>query len=160
MDGYDFITAVDDKRWGTVVDRQGDYVIVEHGTLRKHRYAVPVSTTQVDDQAKEVRTTLSGELIAESPTVDKDFDTDTVARHYGLAAGEAAPVTEGYGDTVADDPARGPEYHEQRAGMDTAVEERARIREGSAEATDAMPDESPALLGDRLSDVREDEPRR
>ena len=39
MNGYDFITAVDDKKWGTVVDQQGDYVIVEHGTLRKHRYA-------------------------------------------------------------------------------------------------------------------------
>ena len=80
MDGYDFITAVDDKRWGTVVGRQGEYVIVEHGALRKHRYAVPESAVDVDEQAQEVRTTLSAELISESPRVDGDFDGDAVAR--------------------------------------------------------------------------------
>lgn len=156
MNGYDFITAVDDKKWGTVVDQQGDYVFVEHGTLRKHRYAVPKSAVEVDESAEEVRTTLSGELISESPRVDDGFDRQAVDRHYGLAGTEAAPPTEGYGDTVSDDPARGAEYQEQQAGLDTAVEERAQIREGSAEATDGMPDESPALLGDRLSDVPED----
>jgi hypothetical protein len=156
MNGYDFITAVDDKKWGTVVDQQGDYVFVEHGTLRKHRYAVPKSAVEVDESAEEVRTTLSGELISESPRVDDGFDRQAVDRHYGLAGTEAAPPTEGYGDTVSDDPARGAEYQEQQAGQDTAVEERAQIREGSAEATDGMPDESPALLGDRLSDVPED----
>jgi hypothetical protein len=138
MDGYDFITAVDDKRWGTVVGREGEYVIVEHGALRKHRYAVPESAVDVDEQAQEVRTTLSGELISESPKVDGDFDSEAVARHYGL------------------DDADGPSPAESSGG-DTAVEERAQIREGSAESTDGMPDESPALLGDRLTDVREDQ---
>ena len=138
MDGYDFITAVDDKRWGTVVGREGEYVIVEHGALRKHRYAVPESSVDVDEQAQEVRTTLSGELISESPKVDGDFDGHAVARHYGL------------------DDADGPSPAESSGG-DTAVEERAQIREGSAESTDGMPDESPALLGDRLTDVREDQ---
>jgi hypothetical protein len=132
MNGYDFITAVDDKHWGTVVDREGNYVIVEHGTLRKHRYAVPASTVDVDDDAQQVRTTLSGELIAESPKVDDGIDHDAVARHYGL------------GDTS------------ETAGGETATEERAQIREGQPESTDAMPDESPALLGDRLSDVPEE----
>ena len=157
MDGYDFITAVDDKRWGTVVGREGEYVIVEHGTLRKHRFAVPQDSVDVDDEAKEARTSLSGELISESPKVDNDFDHEAVARHYGLADTSEAPPTEGYGDTVPGDPARGAEYQEQQAGVETATEERARIREGSAEATDALPDESPALLGDRLSDVPEDQ---
>jgi hypothetical protein len=138
MDGYDFITAVDDKRWGTVVGREGDYVIVEHGALRKHRYAVPDSAIAVDEDAQEVRTTLSAELISESPKVDDDFDGGAVARHYGL------------------DDADGPSAAES-SGRDTAVEERAQIREGNVAATDGMPDESPALLGDRLSDVREDE---
>jgi hypothetical protein len=137
MDGYDFITAVDDKRWGTVVGREDEYVIVEHGALRKHRYAVPESAVDVDEQAQEVRTTLSGELISESPRVDGDFDRDAVARHYGL------------------DDADGPSP--ERSGGDTAVEERAQIREGSAESTDGMPDESPALLGDRLADVRDEQ---
>ena len=132
MNGYDLITAVDDKHWGTVVDQQGDFLIVEHGTLRKHRYAVPMSAVDVDEDAKEARTTLSGELIGESPKVDHGFDRETVARHYGL--GETSEV----------------------AGAETATEERARIREGTAESTDAMPDESPVLLGDRLSDVPED----
>lgn len=154
MDGYDFITAVDDKQWGTVVGRQDGYVIVEHGTLRKHRYAVPEESVDVDENAKEVRTSLSGELIGESPKVDDGFDRDAVARHYGLV-----DTTVEYA-SAADDPARGPEYQEQRAGVDSSVEERARMREGDADAADAMPDESPALLGDRLSDVREDETRR
>jgi hypothetical protein len=161
MDGYDFITMVDGKRWGTVVDRADDYVIVEHGTLRKHRYAVPQSSIEVvDDDKREVQTTLSGELIADSPQVDGDFDREAVARHYGLSAASDAPPTEGWGDTVAADPAQGAEYQAQRAEVDSAAEERARIREGTGGETDAMPDESPALLGDRLSDVRDDEPRR
>jgi hypothetical protein len=154
MDGYDFITAVDDKHWGTVVGRQDAYIIVEHGTLRKHRYAVPESSVDVDESAQEVRTTLSGELISESPRVDDGFDSDAVARHYGLT-----DTTIEY-EPAADDPGRGPEYQQQRAGLESSVEERARIREGDADTTDAMPDESPALLGDRLSDVREDEPKR
>ncbi len=138
MDGFDFITAVDDKQWGTVVGQEAGYVIVEHGTLRKHRYAVPESSVDVDEQAQEARTTLSGELISESPKVDDGVDSEAVARHYGL------------------DDADGPSAAETTGG-DTAVEQRAQIREGSAESTDGMPDESPALLGDRLADVREDD---
>lgn len=132
MDGYDFITAVDDKRWGTVVGREGEYVIIEHGTLRKHRFAVPQDTVEVDDEAKEARTSLSGELISESPKVDDDFDREAVARHYGLAETSAT------------------------AGGETATEERAQIREGESDMA-GLPEESPALLGDRLSDVREDD---
>jgi hypothetical protein len=154
MDGYDFITAVDDKQWGNVVGRQDGFVIVEHGTLRKHRYAVPEESVEVDEEAKEVRTSLSGELIGESPRVDDGFDRDAIARHYGLVD------TSIEYESAVDDPARGPEYQEHRAGVETSVEGRARIREASADETDAMPDESPALLGDRLSDVGEDEPRR
>ncbi len=137
MDGYDFITAVDDKQWGTVVGRQNDYVIVEHGTLRKHRYAVPEATVDVDEQAHQVRTTLSGDLISESPKVDDDFDGDAVARHYGLDDAGGASAAE-------------------VSGGDTAVEERAQIR-GGGESMVGLPDESPALLGDRLADVDEGE---
>jgi hypothetical protein len=86
--------------------------------------------------------------------VDDGFDRDAIARHYGLVDTSIEYAS------AADDPARGPEYQEQRAGVERSAEERARMREGSADDTDAMPDESPALLGDRLSDVREDEPRR
>jgi hypothetical protein len=138
MEGYDFITLVDDKHWGTVVERQGDYVIVEHGTLRKHRYAVPESTVEVDHDAKQARTTLSGEMISESPKVDKDFDGHAVGLHYGI------------------DDAGGPSAAEGAGG--DAVEERAQIREGGGDMV-GLPDESPALLGDRLSDVPDEEKR-
>ncbi|HEU4941621.1 MAG TPA: hypothetical protein VFT18_00030 [Gaiellaceae bacterium] len=132
MNGYDLITVVDDKQWGTVVDENDEYVVVEHGTLRKHLYAVPKASVEVDEGAQEVRTTLSGELIGDSPPVDDGFDHDAVARHYGL------------GDTSA------------LEGGETATQERARIREASADSADGLPDESPALLGDRLSDVRDE----
>lgn len=132
MEGYDLITAVDDKRWGTVVGKEGDYVIVEHGTLWKHRFAVPQDAVEVDDEAKEARTSLSGELISESPKVDSELDHEAVARHYGIAETS------------------------ETAGGETATEERAQIREGGADMA-GLPDESPALLGDRLSDVREDD---
>jgi hypothetical protein len=132
MENYDLITMVDDKRWGTVVGEQGEYVIAEHGTLRKHRYAIPKASVEVDQEAQEARTTLSGELIGESPRVDDSFDQEAVDRHYGL------------GDTS------------EVAGGETATEERAQIREGTPESTDGMPDESPALLGERLSDVRDE----
>lgn len=156
MTGYDFITAVDDKQWGTVVDRQNGYVIVEHGTLRKHRYAVPETAIEVDEDARQVRTTLSGDLIGDSPKVDDGFDHAAVAHHYGLGGVDEAPPTEGYGETTADDPAQGAEYREQASGVETAVEQRAKAREGTSQETDGMIDESPALLGDRLSDVRDE----
>jgi hypothetical protein len=159
MEGYDLITAVDDKTWGTVVGREDDYVIVEHGLLRKHRYAVPESSTEVDDEARQVRTTLAGELIADSPKVDDGLDRSAVAAHYGLADTYEAPPTEGWGDTVSSDPAEGAEAAEERAGMETAVEQRARIREGDAAGyLGDVPEESPAMLGDRYADVhRKDE---
>ncbi len=160
MEGYDLVTAVDGKQWGTIVGREGDYLIVEHGLLRKHRYAIPEETTETDDANRQVRTTLSGDLIGDSPPVDDGFDRAAVAQHYGLADASEAPPTEGWGDTVPDDPARGAEYDQQQAGVETAVEQRARIREHGADADlGGMPEESPAMLGERYSDFRDDEER-
>ena len=48
------------------------------------------------------------------------------------------------------DPARSSEEQAQRAGVEPAVEERARIREEEPEI-----EESPALLGDRMAGVEE-----
>ena len=158
VEGYDLITVVDGNKWGTVVGREDEYLIVEHGMLRKHRYAIPYTTTEVDEENRQVRTTLSGELIGDSPKVDDGLDRHAVGHHYGLSDSADAPPTEGWGDTVADDPVRGAEATEQQAGLETAVEERARIREGDA-ASDmgGIPEESPAMLGERYSDVRRDE---
>lgn len=158
MEGYDLITVVDEKNWGTVVGREGEYLIVEHGMLRKHRYAIPESTTEIDEENRQVRTTLAGELIGDSPKVDDGFDHAAVAQHYGLADTSEAPPTEGWGDTVAGDPAQGAEFAEQRAGIESAVEQRARIRESGTEADmGGIPEESPAMLGERYSDFRRDE---
>jgi hypothetical protein len=38
MEGYDVVT-IDDKKMGTVVEEPGDFLIVEHGMLRKSRRA-------------------------------------------------------------------------------------------------------------------------
>jgi hypothetical protein len=160
MEGYELISAVDDKSYGKVVGEENEYVIVEHGTLRKTRHAVPRTSIEVDDEQRQVRTTLSRELIDDSPKVeDGGIDEVAVARHYGLAAGSEAPPTEGYGQTTPDDPARGAEYDQERADIETAVEQRARIREGGTGAS-GMPDESPAMLGDRLADVPDEDSRR
>ena len=72
--------------------------------------------------------------------MEDDFNREDVDRHYGLASTKLSPTTQGYGDTIFDDPARGAEYQEQQAGLETAVEERAKIREGTAETTDGMPE--------------------
>jgi hypothetical protein len=108
MDGYELITS-DDKRLGHVVGTSGGNVIVEHGHLRKSRHAVPQTFIDVHDDEGVVRTTLSKQLIEDSPRIhdDGDVDEEQIAAYYGLAGGDsAAPATEGYGELNADDPAR------------------------------------------------------
>ena len=63
---------------------------------------------------------------------DGKVDEREVAEHYGLAAGDPAPETEGYGELRPDDPARGAEEQELRSGMEPAAQQRARMREGDA----------------------------
>jgi hypothetical protein len=159
MQGYDLISTSDDEKIGTVVSAEADYVIVEHGMLRKQRHAVPLTTVEVDDGERQVRTTLSRALIEDSPKIDDDaFDRAAVARHYGLADTSEAPPTEGYGDSVATDPAEGAELQAERAGVETAVEQRARIREGrEGDRAGGIPQESPAMLGERYKDVPDEE---
>ena len=82
-----------------------------------------------------------------------EVDYQAVAEHYGLAGGSAAPATEGYGETVPGDPARSAEEQELRTGVTPAAGERARIHKGGSGSS--MPEKSPALLGDRLSDTHE-----
>jgi hypothetical protein len=162
MEGYDLISVADDKKLGKVVRAEGDYVIFEHGTLRKQHHAIPKTTLEVLDDRGEVRTTLARALIEDSPKIgDEGLDREELARYYGLADTSAAPPTEGYGETVPTDPVHGPETEEQAAGVEPAVEQRARIREGgtSGDRPGGIPQESPAMLGERYSsaDVPEEE---
>ena len=142
MEGYDVITS-DEHKLGHVVGTIGDNVVVEHGTLRKTRHAVPKAFVHVDNGEKVVRLTVSKELVEESPKVQDEFDARAVAEHYGLASGYDAPATLGDGELLPDDPALTAEDDELRAGIPTAEQERLRARRG-----DVTP-ESPGLLGER-----------
>jgi hypothetical protein len=128
MDGYDLITS-DDKRLGHVVGTAGDNVIVEHGHLRKTRHAIPQTFIDVHDDESVVRTTLSKQLIDDSPKVadDGDVDEEQIAAYYGLASGDStAPATEGYGALNADDPAT------LNPGIAAAEQERLNVMEHGA----------------------------
>jgi hypothetical protein len=133
MEGYDVITS-DEQKAGRVVEAKGDNLIVEHGLLRKTRHAVPKAFAQADDSARVVRLTVSNEIVEGSPEVeDGSVDDHAVAEHYGLASGEPAPETEGYGELTPDDPARSAEQEELRTGVEPAAARRARIREGESD---------------------------
>lgn len=134
MDDYE-ITDSDGKSVGHVVGEHGDAIILERGTLRKHRHALPRTFVEVDDDAQVVRTTLSKRMIEDSPEVDDDgVDEQQVAAYYGLAAGYEQPDTLGYGELEPDETAVGAEAEARRHGVETATEQRARIREGHSDA--------------------------
>ena len=68
MQGYD-VRTIDDDKIGHVVDEDGDFLIVEHGLL-KTKHALPKAFAEIDDDEEVVRTTLSKELIHDSPKVN------------------------------------------------------------------------------------------
>jgi hypothetical protein len=133
VDGYD-VRTVDDEKIGHVIGVDGDYLIVEHGLL-KTKHALPQVFAEVDADAEVVRTTLSKQLIHESPKVSDDLDRHDVAEYYGLADGYEDPVTRGAGDLLPNDPARSAEEDAVRAGVDP-IHERIRVREGLSERQD------------------------
>jgi hypothetical protein len=134
MEGYEVITS-DEQKAGRVVEVKGDNLIVEHGLLRKTRHAVPKAFADADESGQVVRLTITSELLDASPKLeDGSLDERAVAQHYGLAAGEPAPGTKGYGELTPDDPALSAEQEELRTGVEPAPARRARIREGESEA--------------------------
>ena len=155
MEGYEVITS-DDAKAGHVVEVRGDNLIVEHGTLFKSRHALPRTFVEVDDGDRVVRASVSKQILEASPKLDDgEVDERAVAEHYGLAGGDEAPPSEGYGETVADDPAWGAERDRERAGMTATEEERARIRSGAEPGQGALDSvSSPGLTGgDRTRDA-------
>ena len=136
MEGYDVVTF-DDKKVGTVAGESGDYLIVEHGLIRKSKRALPRQFAHLDDEAQEVRTTIGKDIFFDSPEVDGEVDERAVQEHYGLTPSEG-PGTESS------------EEQGLRDGVEPAEEQRARIRTGEPEI-----EESPALLGDRMAGVEE-----
>jgi hypothetical protein len=138
------VLTIDGDKVGHVVAEHDDYLILEHGLLH-HKHALP--KTFVEEGDGELRTTLSKQLIHDSPKLSDDFESErqAVAEHYGLAEGYTDPPTRGLGDVVADDPA---------LGADDNVEERAAIREGIAGSAQSDEAHSAGLLGgDRYRDA-------
>jgi len=105
MHGYDVIGS-DDGKLGQVVEIDGDFLIVEEGTLRKKRHAIPTAFAHADDGEQVVRLTVSKELVEDSPTFKEgELDRKATAAHYGLAEGYDEPQTQGDGELTPDDPA-------------------------------------------------------
>jgi hypothetical protein len=133
MEDYEVITS-DESKLGPVVEVKGDNLIVERGLLRKSRHAIPKVFAEEDGSERVVRLTVSEELVQSSPKLeDGEVDERAVAEHYGLAAGDPAPPTQGYGELRPDDPARTAEDDRVSAGMEPAEQQRVRIREGAEE---------------------------
>jgi hypothetical protein len=155
MEGYDVVTS-DDCKYGHVVGVQDGHVIVEHGTLRKSKHAIPETFVTANDADRVVHLTVSKDIVEASPKLEGDaFDRQAVAEHYGLAEATAAPETEGYGDVLPDDPANSADTDALQAGRETADQQRAAIREGGVEGGgDQELGSSPALLGDRIRGSR------
>ena len=156
MEGYDVVTTADEKV-GKVVGTQGDYLIIEQGTFRKSKHALPRTFATVKESEQVVCVTLGKEILRDSPTVNGDFDETAIADYYGLAGGSEAPLTEGWGDTISDDPAVGSETQAERDGVPSPQQQRAEVREQlGSEESQGVPGSSPALLGDRHDHTKED----
>jgi hypothetical protein len=134
MIGYEVI-GTDDGKLGEVVAVDGDLLVVEEGMLRKKQHAIPKAFAHVHDDERVVRLSVSKELVEDSPELkDGEVDHAAIAAHYGLAAGDAAPETQGYGELTPDDPGWSAEREGLRSGIEPAAERRARIREGESDA--------------------------
>ena len=139
MEGYE-VRSSDDEQLGQVVSTVGDNLIVEHGTIRKVRHPLPRAFAQVDDEERVVRATVSKDVLEDAPEVeDGRVDEQAVARHYGLAGGEAQPETLGYGEVTPDDPARTAEDDMRAAGISPAYERGTEARESMKPGAEEPP---------------------
>lgn len=146
------VLTIDDEKVGHVVGEEGDFLLVEHGLL-KAKHAIPRAF--IDEDGDHYRTTLSKQLIHESPKLHNgDLDRQAVAEHYGLAEGYEDPITRGEGDLLPDDPARSAEEDAVRAGVDP-VRQRVATREGISSGEGPLDQgDSPGLTGgDRFRDA-------
>jgi len=130
MEDYDVVTS-DNSKVGRVVATDGNNLVVEHGTIRKSKYAVPREMAVIDEADKVIRLSVSKDVFEEGPSVkgDDEIDSHAVAQYYGLADTSVAPDTQGYGDVVSGDPARTAEQDARRFGDESPEQQRARIRE-------------------------------
>jgi hypothetical protein len=136
MEGYDVVT-IEDEKVGKVVGTHGDNLIVEQGTIRKSKHALPRTFTEVNDGEQVVRMTVTKDIFCDSPKINGEVDETAIALHYGLSEGSEAASTESRDFTPA-------------------TQERAETREQLGGETDqGVPAESPALLGDRYEHTKD-----
>jgi hypothetical protein len=107
MEDYD-VVDIDDNKVGHVAGTHDGYLIVESGTLREKKHAVPVDTTRVDEDEQVIRLTISKEMVQEGPTLDDEGpDWQLIKDYYG----------------------RSSELEGQKAGLASSDEGRAQMRE-------------------------------
>jgi hypothetical protein len=153
MEGFQVVTS-DDCKFGHVVGVEQDHVIVEHGHLKKAKHAIPDAFVYPDEGEQTVRLSVPKQVIESSPKLeDGSIDTQAIAQHYGLAEADPAPDTEGYGETLPDDPARSADQDAMRAGRETADQQRAAIREDGT-GPDRQADNTTGYLSDRVGGGR------
>jgi hypothetical protein len=71
-----------------VVEVDGDFLIVEEGTLRKKRHAIPTAFAHPDDSEQVVRLSVAKELVEDSPRQGgRGARPPGRGGHYGLAEG-------------------------------------------------------------------------
>jgi hypothetical protein len=143
--GFDVLTFDGDKA-GTIVGREGAYLVVAQGVIFKHHRLLPEIFATVDEAERVVRTTLSRELLDGAPELDGTVDERAVALHFGLAAGEGEPETLGYGDVAPDDPAWSAEHDGRRSGLASGDEHRVRVQQHQG-AGEGPNDAAPKRLG-------------
>jgi hypothetical protein len=91
MEGYDVVSS-DDNKVGQVVGTRNGYLIVESGTLRKKKHAVPLDMARTDSDDEVVRLTISKQMVEEGPSIDDD-GWQAVDDYYGRSSeleGQAA----------------------------------------------------------------------
>jgi hypothetical protein len=143
VEGFEVVTS-DGHKAGHVVEARDGWLVVEYGTLRKTRRAVPREFAQLSDGEQTVRLSVAKHILDDSPKVNGDLDERAAAEYYGIAPGKTQPPTEGYGEIVAGDPAESADQDSLRAGLERPEEQRSRVRSEGGEEL-----ESPALLGER-----------
>jgi hypothetical protein len=129
--GFTVITSSGEKV-GHLVGEDEDFLIVESGHIFKSKHAVPRTFAHTDESLGTVCVTITKDVIEESPPLSNGEveDRQAVARYYGLASGFEAPDTEGYGETLPDDPGLGDQ------GTVETERERAEVRKD-------LPEDSP-----------------
>jgi hypothetical protein len=82
MQGQDVVTS-DDQKLGTIIDERDGCLILETGHVFKAKHAIPRDF--VHDHGGKLVTTVTKELVANSPKVDlDDWDCQEIKLHYGL----------------------------------------------------------------------------